>query len=163
MQAEYSPSLHGTLMVGRSQTPEDKAAVQKVMFDITKMPIKNLTCRYSKSSNQLLTVRFSLKNDSVENYGYVPETFKPEDVQETSVNLPPYGYIRSLLFYGEPVITEVERVDRLPNPQYDPKYLPDPKNAENPDPRGLKFIKEKRIVKVRDHYRCSGLALDIIP
>lgn len=163
MQAEYSPSLHGTLMVGRSQTPEDKATVQKVVFDITKMPIKNLTCRYRVSTNELLTVRFTLRNDSSENYGYVPEGTQAGDIQETSVNLPPYGYIRSVLFYGDPVIYEVERVVKQPNPDYDPQYKPEHKNEEYPDPRGVKFLKETRLVKVRDHYQCSGLALDIIP
>jgi hypothetical protein len=146
MQGVYSPTTHNTLKVGKDTVEEShkgKYGVQKILFDISKVPIKKLKCYYSTTQEKLYCVEFTLRNDKIEKFGMAPDEHEP-NVQVSSVSVPPYEYVKSISFYGSPVPREVD--------------LKASRQSGLAASRG-----PNSTVRVVDHYAFSGFALDILP
>lgn len=103
MQGEYSPVISNALMAGADRLPDHKTIVQRIVFQLSKVPIKKITwvLRSKGSINNLSYVEFTLRNEKVEKLGNKAHQEKDWTYKESSITIPPYDYIRSISFFGK--------------------------------------------------------------
>lgn len=140
MQGEYSPVISHALMAGNDRMTEQKTIVQRIVFELSKVPIKKIVwvLRTKGGVSNLSYVEFTLRSDKIEKFGNKEHQEQGWTYKESSIVIPPYDYIRSISFFGrEEVVT--------------------------PNPAASTATLKSNKTEIRKAADFTGFALDIIP
>lgn len=160
MQADYSPVYSSAQKVGTETIQgQSHRGVQKINLDLSSVPIKKIESYFGTETGRLYSIEFSFRNGRSEKFGNVPE--EPEETIESSrVSVPPYDYIRFVIFYGYPVYREVEKRSASPNASLR-------QSQQLTDSRAKESLVDSKIddgiAKVFERFDFTGFAFDIIP
>lgn len=103
MQGEYSPVISHALMAGNDKMPEPRMIVQRIVFELTKVPIKKIVwvLKNKGAVSNLSYVEFTLRNEKVQKFGNKENQEPGWTYKESSILIPRYDYIRSISFFGK--------------------------------------------------------------
>lgn len=125
MQGEYSPVMPNSVQVGVTRLPEEKAIVQRIVFDVNKVPIKKIRSLTNNKDGKtkIVYVEFLLRNDTYQRFGNAALWEDNKTVKESSISIPPYHYIRSITFFGDEESNMM--ASTLKSSRHEPLQVPD--------------------------------------
>ena len=114
-----------SVQVGLTRLPEEKSIVQRILFDVNKIPIKRIRCLTIKEGDKdtIVYVEFMLRNESYQRFGDDTLYKGNKAVSETSISIPPYDYIRSITFFGEG--ENNMNASTIKSGRHEPRQVPD--------------------------------------